>query len=115
MKFLIDVCTGRSLAEWLRSKGYDVVEVRERNCKMSDEEILAWAVKENRILITMDKDFSELIVFLNKKHTGMIRLENLPSNLRIKYLKEILDLHKKDLEEKAIVIQKGNKIRILRY
>jgi len=60
--------------------------VRERNCKMSDEEILAWAAKENRILITMDKDFSELIVFLNKKHTGMIRLENLPSNLRIKYL-----------------------------
>jgi len=48
MKFLIDVCTGRSLAEWLRSKGYDVVEVRERNCKMSDEEILAWAAKENR-------------------------------------------------------------------
>jgi len=45
----------------------------------------------------------------------MIRLENLPSNLRIKYLKEILDLHKKNLEEKAIVIQKGNKIRILRY
>ena len=41
MKFLIDVCAGYSLAEWLRSRGYDVVEVRERNCKMSDEEILA--------------------------------------------------------------------------
>jgi len=53
MKFLIDVCAGRSLAEWLRSRGYDVVEVRERNCRMSDDEILAWAAKENRILITI--------------------------------------------------------------
>ena len=31
MKFLIDVCAGYILADWLRSQGHDVVEVRERN------------------------------------------------------------------------------------
>lgn len=42
MKFLVDVCAGHSIAEWLRSQGYDdVLEVRERDCRMSDEEILA--------------------------------------------------------------------------
>jgi len=47
MKFLIDVCAGYSLAEWLRSRGYDVVEVRERNCRKSDDEILACGMPPN--------------------------------------------------------------------
>ncbi len=29
---------------------------------MADEDILAWAFREKRILITMDKDFGELII-----------------------------------------------------
>jgi len=66
MKFLVDVCAGHSLAEWLRLQNYDVVEVRDRDSKMADEDILAWAVSEERILVTMDKDFSELITIQAK-------------------------------------------------
>ena len=77
MKFLVDVCAGHSLSEWLSSQGHDVVEVRQRDCKMNDEDILVWAESESRILITMDKDFSELSIFRNKKHAGIVRLENL--------------------------------------
>ncbi|MGQ9630760.1 MAG: DUF5615 family PIN-like protein [bacterium] len=40
MKFLVDVRAGHSLAEWLRSQGYDVLEVRDRDKKMSDEAML---------------------------------------------------------------------------
>ena len=44
MKFLVDVCCGHPLAEWLISNGYDVVEVKDHDCRMSDEDILrnAW-------------------------------------------------------------------------
>ncbi len=113
MKFLVDVCAGHYLAEWLRLQNYDVVEVRDRDSKMADEDILVWAVSEERILITMDKDFSELVTIHAKKHAGIIRLENLPSGICIKYLAKILEFHTKDLTQKALIIQKGNKIRIL--
>lgn len=115
MKFLVDVCAGYSLAEWLRSQGYDVVEVRNRDCRMGDEEILKWAVSEERILVTMDKDFSELALVQSKRHAGIIRLENLPAKTRIKHLARILELHSKDLVQKTIIIQKGSKMRLLRF
>jgi len=114
MKFLIDVCAGRSIAQWLRSKGYDVKEIRCINPKMSNEEILRCAQREGRILITMDKDFSELTILFKKSHCGMIRLENLTTEDRIKNLKKILNLHLEDLKQKAIIIQRGDKLRIIK-
>lgn len=42
MKFLVDVCAGNRLANWLRDHGHDVLEVRDREPTMADEEILHW-------------------------------------------------------------------------
>jgi predicted nuclease of predicted toxin-antitoxin system len=39
-----------------------------------DEAILRWAVEEDRILITMDKDFGTLIVRERLRHAGVIRI-----------------------------------------
>src|SRR3989339_1565542 len=114
MKFLVDVCCGHVVAEWLNSQDHDVVEVGERDCRMSDKDVLNWANSEERIVVTMDMDFSELFAFHNKKHSGIIRLENLPSDFRIKNLSTILMLHKEDLSQKVMIIQRGNKLRIIR-
>ena len=113
MKFLVDVCVGKSVADWLVSEGYDVLEVRKINPFLSDEEILQLAVKESRILITMDKDFSELSVIYSRKHAGIVRLENLPIKERIAHLKRIIQHYKDILKKKGIIIQKGSKIRII--
>ncbi|HAG11045.1 MAG TPA: hypothetical protein DCK76_06610 [Desulfotomaculum sp.] len=56
MKFLVDVCIGGKIARWLKDIGYDVVEVRTNNPHMPDEDILDWAFKESRIILTADKD-----------------------------------------------------------
>ncbi|MFN3420204.1 MAG: DUF5615 family PIN-like protein [Armatimonadota bacterium] len=64
MKFLVDVCAGRSLAKWLSERGHDVKEVRERDPRMEDDEILAWAYAEGRVIVTVDKDFGALAVAL---------------------------------------------------
>ena len=46
----------------LRSAGHDVVSVLEISPGASDAEVLAYAVAERRILVTLDKqDFGELI------------------------------------------------------
>ena len=41
-----------------------------------DEENLARAYQENRILIALDKDFGELAIVCEKPHSGIVRLVN---------------------------------------
>lgn len=73
MKFLVDSCAGRLLAEWLREQGHDVVRVRDRGRDPGDVVILRWAVEEGRILVTMDKDFGALSHRDRLEHAGPIR------------------------------------------
>jgi predicted nuclease of predicted toxin-antitoxin system len=114
MKFLVDVCTGHTLAQWLRSQGHDVLEVRDRDSKMNDEDILAWATHQERVLVTMDKDFSEPTILRAKPHAGIVRLENLPRKDRIQHLAAILEVHAEDLINNAIIMQRGRKVRVIR-
>lgn len=44
MKFLTDVNASGVLAQWLDEMGYDVVRVADRDARMSDEDVLAWAL-----------------------------------------------------------------------
>ena len=44
----------------LVSDGHDVAWVRTAAPGIADSEVLAWAARESRILLTFDKDFGEL-------------------------------------------------------
>jgi hypothetical protein len=44
----------------LRAEGHDVVWVRVVSPGMRDPDVLAWAIREGRVLLTFDKDFGEL-------------------------------------------------------
>lgn len=44
MRFLVDRCAGRRLAEWLRSQGHDVLEARELGPNPGDRALLERAV-----------------------------------------------------------------------
>lgn len=59
MKFLVDVNASGAVARWLRDMGHDVAWVAEKDPRMRDEEILQWAVREGRIIVTTDQDFEE--------------------------------------------------------
>jgi len=52
MKFLVDECTGTSVVACLRDEGHDAVAVVEVMPEADDEEILAHAVAEGRIVVT---------------------------------------------------------------
>jgi uncharacterized protein with PIN domain len=59
VKFLVDRCAGRRLADWLRAKGHDVIESRERGPDPGDRVLLKWAAREERVLVTIDTDFGD--------------------------------------------------------
>lgn len=44
----------------LRALGHDVAWVQERSQGIEDEDVLHWAMRESRVLLTLDKDFGEL-------------------------------------------------------
>ena len=61
MNILVDVSAGRAIADLIRSLGHDTAFVRDRDPAMPDADILSWAVAEGRLVVTMDKDFRELV------------------------------------------------------
>jgi predicted nuclease of predicted toxin-antitoxin system len=60
MRFIADENIARSTVERLRAAGHDVEWVLADAPGSSDEQVLARAVSERRIVITADKDFGEL-------------------------------------------------------
>ncbi len=60
MRFLADENLSRGMVNVLRERGHEVAWVRTDSPGSSDEQVLARASSENRILVTADKDFGEL-------------------------------------------------------
>ena len=112
MKFLIDVNASHFLGNRLVVQGHDVAYVGEVNPKMIDEDILAWAVREQRVILTTDNDFEQMIWQQQKPHYGILRLENVPRREREVLLDDALKHHSQDLLEGKIVIALQNKFRI---
>ena len=62
MKFLLDVCvSSRSLTAFLVAQEHDVVSALAIDPSASDEHLLALALQEDRVLLTEDKDFGEIV------------------------------------------------------
>ena len=79
MKFPLDANVEYRLASFLRSLSHDVKTfARDYPHAVTDQEVLTLAVKEQRILLTNDRDFSELIFRRHFPHCGVIyfRLKN---------------------------------------
>lgn len=114
MRFFVDRCAGTRLADWLRQGGHDVVESRERGPDPGDRKLLEWATAEDRILITMDKDFGEFIFLEEAAHSGLVRLPDVPSETRIALMQKLLTEYSHELEARSIITVRGGRIRISR-
>jgi predicted nuclease of predicted toxin-antitoxin system len=65
LKFVADEGVEKEIVLALRHS-YDVIYIAEVSPSIPDEAILQKASEENRILITLDKDFGELVFRLKK-------------------------------------------------
>src|SRR5437762_3716218 len=60
MRFLANENFPGNTIAALAAAGHDVVSVRLGAPGANDEAVLAWAIREERVLLTFDKDFGEL-------------------------------------------------------
>ena len=74
IRFLVDESTGEEVASYLRRHGYDVVSVAEMFPQADDTWILQFAVNEQRIVITNDKDFGDMVFRDHGEHCGIVLL-----------------------------------------
>jgi predicted nuclease of predicted toxin-antitoxin system len=58
----------------LRIEGHDVAYVPETSAGIRDDEVLARANAENRVLLTEDKDFGDLAFFYGSRSSGIVLL-----------------------------------------
>jgi len=114
MRFLVDRCAGRKLADWLQRQGHDVLESRTLGSDPGDRELLELAVREKRILVTIDTDFGQLVYLDRVSHYGILRLPDVPPGRRIQFMEILLRYYKAPLEGGAIITVRGERIRISR-
>jgi len=114
VRFLIDVNAGGAVSKWLREHNFNVVDVRQRDPRISDEVVLQWANEDKRVLITTDKDFEEMVWREGLSHSGILRLENLQRMERLLLLETVLSQFSNDLITGSIVVAKRTKVRIRR-
>ena len=83
---------------------------------MGDKEILALANSDNRVLITNDKDFGQLVYKENLPHKGVIlfRIMDESSEAKIKRLKEVFSKYENKFSSNFVVIT-SEKVRINRF
>jgi predicted nuclease of predicted toxin-antitoxin system len=115
MKFLVDVGVGKKVENWLKSEGFDVLSVREIDPRAKDLRILQWAVDQQRIVITMDKDFGELVYNSGIHHAGVLilRLEDADGDAKVEVAKKILTEYDDKIESHFCVYQDGRlRIRV---
>jgi len=67
---------------------------------------------QQRIIITTDQDFEEMIWREERQHEGVLRLENLPRVESLSLLEYVLNHHSQDLASGSIIIALSRKIRI---
>lgn len=75
MKLLLDQNVETRIATFLTGRGHEVTRIgRDHAAGLADEEVLAIAKREGRLLVTNDTDFGELIFQRHLSHAGGILL-----------------------------------------
>lgn len=112
MKILLDTCVWGGTCPTLEAAGHDVMWTGMWPSDPGDEDILAYAHREGRILVTLDKDFGELAVVRKIPHSGIIRLVNISATRQASVCQYVLERHGDELLAGAIITTESDRLRI---
>jgi predicted nuclease of predicted toxin-antitoxin system len=112
VKILLDTCVWGGVKSELLQLGHDVWWTGDLPEDPGDDEILALAKKEGRVLVTLDKDFGELVFLHGLPHGGILRLVEIPSKMQGRSISQVLQSFGEQLVSGAIVTLKETRIRV---
>ncbi len=112
-KLLLDENIGHVTGDFLLKQGYDVATIVHHEAGLRDELVLEKALKENRILVTLDSDFGRLIFQQSRRHVGVVFLrmkKESAENIR-DLVYQVLSSYEDELYEKFVTASEA-KMRV---
>lgn len=91
MRFLADESCDFAVVRALRTAGHDVLAMTEISPRLDDQAVMDYAIREERIALTEDKDFGQL-VYANAQPSRGIIFIRFPAHARKALPKAVLDL-----------------------
>lgn len=109
MKFIADENVDKPIVERLREDGHTVLYVLEMEPSISDDEVIRRANQEFALLLTIDKDFGELVFRQRLIIYGviLIRIAGLSSQHKAELVAIAIQEHADELAQNFTVIMPG--------
>ena len=115
IRFLLDMGLAQSTGEFLRSRGHDVVHLREQGLeRLPDDQIVAKAQEEKRAIVTHDLDFGRIVALSGSTVPSIVtlRLTNMTPAQVNTALKAVLSDATESLDRGALVTITDRGIRV---
>jgi predicted nuclease of predicted toxin-antitoxin system len=115
VRFLADMGVSLRVVEWLRGHGEDVVHLREQGLqRMPNGDIFTKATTENRVVLTFDLDFGEIVALSRGATTSVVvfRLRDTRTEHVIERLERVLGESSEALTKGAVVIVEDGRHRV---
>ncbi|MGD1276677.1 MAG: DUF5615 family PIN-like protein [Tepidisphaeraceae bacterium] len=117
MRFLADMGVSQRIVQWLRQNGHDAVHLRELGLRnLSDQEVFEKAAREQRIILTFDLDFGEILALSGERVVSVVlfRMNNTTAPLLIQRLQAVFSDAAESLKEGAVVVVEDARHRVRR-
>jgi len=109
VRLLVDEGVDARVVTRLRADGHDVTHIAELSPGIGDDAVLAMANTEDRLLLTADKDFGELVFRLRRATVGvlLIRLPGQPSHARAETVSQAVAAYGEQIRSGFAVLSAG--------
>jgi predicted nuclease of predicted toxin-antitoxin system len=115
MRFLADMGVDQRIVAWLRGQGHDAIHLREQGMhRAADTDIFAKAIAEDRIVLTFDLDFGEIVSHAGTEVVSVVlfRLNNTRTSVVQQRLEAVLAADATALEQGAIIVVEDGRHRV---
>lgn len=100
------------VADELRGEGVDVVWVGDWPQDPGDPAILARAYEEERVLVTLDNDFGELVVARKQPNVGVVRLVDVLPAETSAICRRVISFYARELAAGGIIVVEKGRTRV---
>jgi predicted nuclease of predicted toxin-antitoxin system len=117
MRFLADMGVSQQVVAWLRANGHDAVHLRDEALqRLPNGEIFQKAGREQRIVLTFDLDFGEILAASAGQIVSVVlfRLRNTRADFVIQRLADALNQSNAELSQGAILVVEDGRHRVRR-
>jgi predicted nuclease of predicted toxin-antitoxin system len=115
MWFVTDMGVSWRVVEWLRANGHEAIHLQEEHLqRLPNGGIFIKAAEEQRVILTWDLDFTEIVALSATRLVSAIvfRLLNTRSENVIRRLARVLSDSTQDLEDGAIISVEDSRHRV---